>query len=435
MKEPAKCGLFTVCEMPEVEGDVVMADCSERRLRRAEREGIEVDVPRDADSADEEFGLGMDLGRVPPSINDAFSLANGFIQVDLENRLSWVTSDSSATGSTASEHDASTPMSEEDDPFAHGAFALGHEQMWGHAGGRKADEEIGLWRRGVRMEDQGRQRLPIETHGRPRPPPLNLDFSRYRHPFCISPEPETTLLTPRSSISRPSTFTHLDVFDLYRSSSGSVSPPSPPALARGSLLPAHPILSSDEWAAESPLTPTVRTKRESRLGLDSLEKAQHVDLVSVLEDLYTSCGEDSSDPEMDSPASAQNVTARKLEFPLPPFRSTLRLSTSSGPYSPRTPPMPHTPPRTSQSAHPTPALADAFAPKSRSRSYRPGVFGLENGDHSFLRSLSMSDEGGVGGGEHKSRRSGSMTSSSGSGGRRLPKRAGLPGDWMFGQGV
>jgi len=150
-----------------------------------------------------------------------------------------------------------------------------------------------------------------------------------------------------------------------------------------------------------------------------------VDLVSALEELFTSCGED-----LDTVGSGSECSIGVDDFPLPPSRSIPSISVSRSKSrslntSPTSTPLPHfhrtpvTPPPTRLVLSPSNYQPPA-APRQKSRrvdTSRPIKLG---GNHSFLLDMSRSPSS-----------SSSDSNSSGSTGssRSLPRRGAIPAQW------
>jgi len=250
-----------------------------------------------------------------------------------------------------------------------------------------------------------------------RPPPLDL---RYTHPFAAS-----------ASISALSD----DVLAPRLSSS------DPPHARRRHLLPALPIVSDEEWRSQrssnSPSTPTSRSSRSTR---DSkpyrrsrrLSPDDPINLVSVLEDLLASCGENtwmSDSSESDSASSDDSsICPSAFLFPSPPSHlpyplpnSTHCLSSLSALKSAPavlkrvlcTPP-----PRKGPLL---PACPDTPYTSTREKTATSVKL---SGDHSFLFSMSRGEDV-----DRSDLRSPSSSAGSSSSSRSLPSRKGLPKQW------
>ncbi|ORY23997.1 hypothetical protein BCR39DRAFT_339045 [Naematelia encephala] len=148
------------------------------------------------------------------------------------------------------------------------------------------------------------------------------------------------------------------------------------------LQPALPILAGDEWREK-----VLRTPRTP------------VDLSGVLQDLLSTCGESSDEDDRSRPTT--------LSFPLPPARSpSIELRT------------PVTPPPISRTLFPSTPT------RTTTRELVKPNF---KGDHSFLQAMSAGDPAMAS--PVSSISSGSASSGS-SGSRGLPRRKGLPDQWM-----
>lgn len=297
MREPARCGLFTVSEVDEEE------------VRERDRLSSMM--------SDESFT----------------SLAES-----LSSRLSW-TCDSPA--SSEAESEIATPNLEEDDPFTYDMEAALDTMT--------LDTQFNLEPAVLEKKPVAATVAPLRPR---RPPPLKLQ--PWVHPYAVH--------------------------DAHTSSSGSVS----------ALLPSLPIRSPKDYPFRSSKAQRRRRSRDD------------VDLVSALEDLLRSCGEDLSDADLTHVDTGSSINH---SFPLPPARSpvtplsaSFELRTPSTPSQPYALYMPSTPIKT----HSRPTVKPAFV-----------------GDHSFLRALSSSPV------STTSSRSGSSVSSR----KGLPSRSRLPRQW------
>lgn len=172
-----------------------------------------------------------------------------------------------------------------------------------------------------------------------------------------------------------------------------------------------------------------------------------VDLVSALEELFTSCGEDLSDVDVDVDGSSSRSVSVGLgldQFPLPPSRSipSISISTStsrpkiksrsSSPLSTTPTPVsatstylqtPTTPPPNRHQLSPS-HNEPPPAPRQKQRRMTNTNTTTNRvqfqGDHSFLMDMARSPSG-------ASSRSGS---SSGSSSRGLPRRSSIPTQWI-----
>jgi hypothetical protein len=180
---------------------------------------------------------------------------------------------------------------------------------------------------------------------------------------------------------------------------------------------------------ESPISISSCTTPQKRRSPDS-----EVDLVSALEELFTSCGEDLDD--VDKVESPYSIGVD--DFPLPPSRSITSMSVSKSKSrslntspSPTIQCTPVTPPPTRLSLSPGNYQPPA-APRQKSRRVdtRTRTRGPRlEGNHSFLldmaRSPSSSSSSSTGSGSGSS--SGSHSSSTS--GRSLPRRGSIPVQW------
>ncbi|KAK4687272.1 hypothetical protein P7C73_g2853, partial [Tremellales sp. Uapishka_1] len=209
-----------------------------------------------------------------------------------------------------------------------------------------------------------------------RPPPLNLDFAHPYRTSTLSTDSES-VVTPRSCSSGSS------------SSSSSACTSSPASSI--SLLPSLPIYDSPEWKSSFPSSPTTPTPV---FKAPKAPSGRPVDLVSALEDLLTSCGEEKA-----------NLEELSLSFPFPPSTPPRRL---------------------------------ASLPKSRPTSIKrePKEYRLM-GDHSFLQSLSIGQDVQLAGPSPQSP-SGRPASTPPSGiqaSRGLPRRSPLPDFRAIGEAI
>jgi hypothetical protein len=141
---------------------------------------------------------------------------------------------------------------------------------------------------------------------------------------------------------------------------------------------------------------------------------REVDLVSALEELLTTCGEDLSD-------------VRLGQFPLPPSQDPTSRSSEPTPVSATFLHTPTTPPSNSRQL-PSPQIPSAPRQKQRKMSNPPRLeIGALGGNHSFLLEMSMSRSESSGSQRSSSSTSGRTSSSSG---RRLPQRGGIPMEWV-----
>jgi hypothetical protein len=304
MREPARCGLYTVCEVDE----------EEVLVRERERDRLSNMM------SDESFTSLVD---------------------PLSSRLSW-TCDSPA--SSEAESEIATPNLEEDDPFTYDMEAALDTMT--------LDTHFNL--EPAVMEEKPVTATTVAPLRPRRPPPHKLQ--PWVHPYAVH--------------------------DARSSSSGSGS----------ALLPSLPIRSPKDYPSRSSKAQRRRRSRDD------------VDLVSALEDLLRSCGEDFSDADLTHLDAGSSIDR---SFPLPPARSpvtplsaSFELRTPSTPSQPYALYMPSTPIKT----HSRPTVKPAFV-----------------GDHSFLRALSSSPV------STTSSRSGSSASVSSR--KALPSRSRLPREW------
>lgn len=321
--------------------------------------------------------------------------------VTVERRLSW----KSASASTTSESDcAATPNSELDDPFFVDV-PLDVDET-------DIDTSYATFLAGLVVPAAQRPR---------RPPPLDLSRT---HPYAYSAEinrwsADVELATPKSS--------------------------------RGHLLPALPIDSPAQYRArreaispgtfkahKAPASPTspVRPSRKARSAPPPASaRADPFDLLSALENLLASSGEDEDELQLLSGVSTAQPRSRSnaayTSFPLPPPRTPLlspasassssSFSTVGEPMTPRTPrhhgslpPMP-----------PSPAHSAAAA--------RPLVKPEFKGDHSFLFAMSGVSANVPGTpaitSQRPDSRGSSKSVSSTSSSKQLPQRSRLPREW------
>ena len=285
MREPAYCGLFTVCEADERDtAPLSLAELPGKRFpftipsAAASSEVFpspsvtsrEMDLPRDVE---------MDDGE------------------EMRRRLSWSSETDESVG-------AATPDIEEEDPFSLDYAWEGmpvDDDTYDSAMSAEVYETV--------MIDED----VIATSSRHRrPPPLEL--VKYHHPFSaasLSDEPDP-LITPRTSSIR---------------------------ITPASLLPALPILSPTRWHSQSPSTPTFKRRSHRRNSPDD-----PVDLVSALEDLLSSCGEPlSSDSEDEIETSTLSFplppsrTPLSADFDLRTPRTPEKNSRVTFPSPPSTP--------------------------------------------------------------------------------------------------
>jgi hypothetical protein len=275
-----------------------------------------------------------------------------------------------------------------------------------------------------------------------------LDWSYTHSPRPPPPTPRTALQVPTLAaavnagnfqprrppplalhlITRPRDLPSLD----YTSSSGSALSPSP--------LSFHCQLSAGGTPLVQPLAPALPIRSNStpqkRRSPDT-----EVDLVSALEELFTSCGEDLSDV---SPSVSVGLGLGLDQFPLPPSRSIPSISISasnsrskvnvksrsSSPLSSTPTPVsatylqtPTTPPPTRYQSIPPSRQEPPPAPRQKQRRMTNRQVQFE-GDHSFLMDMARSPSA-------TSSRSGSSSSrSSGSSSRGLPRRSSIPSQWI-----
>jgi hypothetical protein len=377
MREPARCGLFTVCEVDESESDEdpfrSLSSGSTYSLSIPSPRGFSempysspqthsLDLPRDVDMDDE---ILVYRARTPDSLSSL-------------NRLSWGTSDScpaaSSDASEAAESDGvMTPCLEEEDPFRYSMV----------------DSPLDL---DLQIEPKDCKAITsVFTPPRPRRPPP-LDLQRFAHPYRSSVVAESDVPTPCSS-----------------------------SLYHDSLLPSLPILAPAEWdrkrATSSPRPSRKTSKRRQRPASSSEDS---INLVSALEELLRSCGEDFSSWSSDEESYDQHIS-----FPLPPARDIPHIPTSLSYDSEPTPLSAsfkiHTP-VTPPGALPPPIPLSPKASWPRTRPYDQSTKQKIHGDHSFLQSLSAPMASPASSISSKSGRTSSR--------KNLPGRSSLPAEWV-----
>jgi hypothetical protein len=272
-----------------------------------------------------------------------------------------------------------------------------------------------------------------------------LDWSYTHSPRPPPPTPRTALQVPTLAaavnagtfqprrppplalhlITRPRDLPSLD----YTSSSGSALSPSP--------LSFHCQLSAGGTPLVQPLAPALPI-RSSSTPQKRRSPDTEVDLVSALEELFTSCGEDLSDVDVNvSPSVTVGSGLGLDQFPLPPSRSiaSISISTSrskvkvksrsSSPLSSTPTPVsatylqtPTTPPPTRYQSHKEPPAAPRQKQRRMTNTNRSRV--QFEGDHSFLMDMARSP----------SATSSRSHSSSGSSSRGLPRRSSIPSQWI-----
>ncbi|WVQ75965.1 hypothetical protein IAR50_005601 [Cryptococcus sp. DSM 104548] len=399
MKEPSQCGLFTVSEIPEVD------------FTPAPSAMVDGDACFDSDMSYDvdESMTDADLTLLhTPRLSPEPTLA--------ARRFSW-----SSDGSD--ERQIVTPH-------------LGYE----------ADDPFASWSTIPLQDNEGKAEqdydmAEVEVHGQPSftpfakgllrarraPPPLTLT-TRFSLPPASTP---TSAATPALS-GHPASATNTIPDPELLTPLSSISTTS-----SGSLMPALPIVSPEEWssqrscqsALQTPTTPTFASLGRAPRKCQS--PTGTVDLASALEELLTSCG------EIDTSSQFESHSLRRPS-PRPISTETTtpdeKLKRTTAPYAPRKP----------SRAHPHSQLPSTISTKSTRGQVCGGELSsspLES-DHSFLACLSRSETS-EGGRSLKSARSGRSARSAGSvgslgsagstGSGRLPGRKSLPMEWRFGQ--
>jgi len=258
---------------------------------------------------------------------------------------------------------------------------------------------------------------------------VSTPLMEQQDPFALSfPSPLYT--TPRTTSPRS---TPVSVPTLAAAvNAGTFRPRRPPPLAlsliTGSGTEYTPDVNSPTpmsmmLAPALPIHNRPRVRSPNKRHSPDSESDSEVDLVSALEELLTTCGEDLSDSGSEASFEAGDM------FPLPPTRydetTTIHLRSPSTPRR-----------QVVQGQAPS-------APKQKSRKVSASMSGMRVGGHSFLQGLGLglsSDEeqgprsisastsaSASSGSPTTSSRSSSSTSSSSS--RSLPRRAGIPMEW------
>jgi len=211
-------------------------------------------------------------------------------------------------------------------------------------------------------------------------------------------------------ITRPADLPHLDIDALSLS-------PSP--------LSFHCQLNS---AGGLPLAAALPIRNSPNCSTPQKRRSpdSEVDLVSALEELLTSCGED-----LETVSSPSSSLIGIDDFPPPPSRSipSISVSKSKSPFlntSPTSTPLPQyhrtpvTPPPTRLSLSPCEYQPPA-APRQKSRRVDTSRPIKLNGNHSFLLDMARSPS---------SSSSGSASSGSTGSSRGLPRRGAIPTQWV-----